>query len=306
MTEVQLVRIRIVGHVERAVVGRTVGDHLLRPRIYRGPRRGRRARCRSTRPPIPPTASPAGSRLGTTPRVTRPSPGPCLPKWKSTRRANAFRGVQPPAIGNIDRVHVLPCPDRCRTSSLPFDLLEPDQLRLGFIDDPQGPRLAIREVIPQHPLPPQSRIVLPLEDPPDVLRAVLRLTHKVPAGIEERLGRLHLSRRLALPGAADGQPTGLDIPERCIHIENGSHIHGRYGLTNESTDLRAPTNRACAVALADRAVAILSYEPADTRFSFDRRRWSSFCRCSQADQVSCAARCRFRCVRPARRLHLCR
>ena len=40
--------------------------------------------------------------------------------------------------------------------------------------------------------PPQSRIVLPFENPPDVLRAVGRLVHKVPPGVEEGLGRLHL------------------------------------------------------------------------------------------------------------------
>ena len=52
--------------------------------------------------------------------------------------------------------------------------------------------------------PPQTRIVLPFENPPDVLRAVGRLAHEVPAGIEERLGRLHLGRGLACAAGTRG------------------------------------------------------------------------------------------------------
>ena len=58
-------------------------------------------------------------------------------------------------------------------------------------------RLSEPERVGRAPLPPQSRIVLPFENPPDVLRAVGRLAHEVPAGIEERLGRLHLGGGLA-------------------------------------------------------------------------------------------------------------
>jgi hypothetical protein len=45
--------------------------------------------------------------------------------------------------------------------------------------------------------PPQARIVLPFENPPEVLRAVFRLAHEVPAGIQECLGCLRLSGGLA-------------------------------------------------------------------------------------------------------------
>jgi hypothetical protein len=46
--------------------------------------------------------------------------------------------------------------------------------------------------------PPKPRIVLPFENPPDILGSVDCFVHKIPAGVKERTGRLHLGRGLAL------------------------------------------------------------------------------------------------------------
>ena len=53
---------------------------------------------------------------------------------------------------------------------------------------------------------PQTRIVLPFENPPEVLRPVGRLAHEVPAGIQECLGRLHLGGGLAGTAGTNGLP----------------------------------------------------------------------------------------------------
>ena len=52
--------------------------------------------------------------------------------------------------------------------------------------------------------PPQSRIVLPFENPPDVLRALGRLGHGVPPGIQERLRGLPLDCSFAWAGGTCG------------------------------------------------------------------------------------------------------
>ena len=54
-----------------------------------------------------------------------------------------------------------------------------------------------RRSVLRRQFPPQPWIVLSFKNPPDVLCAVGRLAHEVPAGVQKRRSRLHLDRGLA-------------------------------------------------------------------------------------------------------------
>ena len=114
-------------------------------------------------------------------------------------------------------------------------------------------------------LPPQSRIVLAFVNPPDVLRAVGRLAHEVPPGIQERAGRLHLGRGLACA------PAALVVwPEVWVSQKQAvTALRSSLPQHHQPADKPTAADRPGAVAVGHRTI-VAPHQPADTPDATDR------------------------------------
>jgi len=124
---------------------------------------------------------------------------------------------------------------------------------------------------------------LSLDDPPDVFGPIGRLAYEVPAGIQERLGRLHLGRRFARASDTRRQARGLLVPEAgCYSTPEGvpvSHqptnglavsdwpyavavVHSATGESHQPADLLAATDLCSAIGLGYDPTCVISDQSA--------------------------------------------
>ena len=88
-------------------------------------------------------------------------------------------------------------------------------------------------------LPPQTRIVLAFENPPEVVGPVVGFIDEVPAGFEKRTGLLHLGGGQTHASETNGPSAGLNIPKGLEDINSIGIVDAPHQTMNPRFALEA-------------------------------------------------------------------